>query len=305
MASKLLITGATGFVGQAVVDACREQGLDWIGQTSGSDTGNLFQADLSVPFEWSDKLRGIDTVVHLAGMAHVPVNDEQAKQKMRRVNIDATAELANYAVRYGVRHFIFVSSVNSYLYEHSLPGASYYGYSKKMAEEAIMAEAAGSEMTVTVLRPCLMYGKDAKGNFSSMMKWLWRGVPLPLGSVRNRRSFMHVRNFADIILKCISAREEVDGVFEVTDGIDYSTPELLRKVAGALEKKARLIPFPTALLHLGAAVTGKKDMFEKLAGDMAIDGSKLAAALKWQRKYADTDGFKEMALDFTRKAPKN
>jgi Nucleoside-diphosphate-sugar epimerases len=305
MASKILITGATGFVGQAVVDACLEQGLDWIGQTSGTETAKNFRADLSAPFDWNHRLRGIDTIVHLAGMAHVPVNDEQAKQKMRRVNVDATAILANHAVNSGVRHFVFVSSVNSYLYERSLPGASYYGYSKKMAEEAILEEATGSGMAVTILRPCLMYGKGAKGNFSSMLRWLWRGVPLPLGSVRNRRSFMHVRNFADIILHSISAREKAAGVFEVTDGIDYSTPDLLLKVGMALGKPARLIPFPTSLLRLGATVAGKKDMLEKLAGDMAIDGSKLATVLNWQRKYADADGFKEMALDFTRKAFKN
>ncbi len=305
MRGKLLITGATGFVGQAVIDACDEQGLAWIGQTSGTGSAKFFPADLSAPFDWSDKLHGIDTIIHLAGMAHAPVKDEQAKHTMRCINIDAAAELANHAVRAGVRQFIFVSSVNSYLYERSLPGASYYGYCKKMAEEAVLAEAAGSDMAVTILRPCLMYGKGAKGNFASMMKWLWRSVPLPLASVKNKRSFMHVRNFADIILHCLSAREKAAGIFEVTDGIDYSTPELLLKVAEALGKPARLIPFPPSLLRLGATVVGKKEMLEKLAGDMAIDGSKLATLLNWRRRYQDTDGFEEMAIDFARKASKN
>ena len=297
MQRPILITGATGFVGAALTEACDGEGRAWIGQgTNNRIAAECFvAADFSAPFDLSPVLADVEAVVHLAGMAHVPARDGEARKRAMRINVEATAELAQQAVRAGVRRFIFVSSIKSRMSRAGAEDLDFYGTTKKLAEERIMAVASGTGMAVTVLRPCLMYGAGAKGNLASMMHWVGRGIPLPLGLVANRRSLMHVRNFADLILRCLDSRDPVCGLFSAVDGGVFSTPALLRATAKALGKTAWLFPFPPALLFLGARLLGRGGMAEKLLGDLVVDGSELTSRLGWRPPFTPEQGFVEMA----------
>lgn len=297
----ILITGATGFVGQALVRrllqdlpdrsvaaAVRQSGVRM------SDRVRVHQVgELAPDTDWRAALAGGRAVVHCAARVHM-MRDKAVDPlaEFRRVNVDGTLNLARQAAEAGIARFVFVSSakVNG---EATEPGQPYtaddpprpedaYGQSKAEAEAGLwqMAEATGMELTI--IRPVLVYGPGVKGNFGSMLRWVQRGLPLPLGAVTgNRRSLVALDNLVDLICTCINHPGAANQVFLASDGEDLSTAGLLTRIGVALGHPARLLPVPMMLLQAAARVLGKQAVAQRLLGSLQVDIAKNHELLGW------------------------
>ncbi len=295
-----LVTGGSGFLGQALIN----QLVRLPGCTVVAPMRNLSARlaagarsfalnNLDGANDWQVTLTDVDVVIHAAARVHVM--NEVAVDPLaafREVNVEATLNLARQAAEYGVKRFIFISSikVNG---EGTEAGAVYraddtpapigpYATSKLEAEQGLMSLAANTGMEVVVIRPVLVYGPGVKANFLSMMRWLYRGVPLPFGAVNNLRSLVAIDNLVDLIVTCSDHPAAANQVFLASDGEDVSTTQLLRKLANALGKPARLLPIPTRIMSGVAAMIGKRAMADRIFGSLQVDISKNRKLLGWE-----------------------
>jgi len=308
----ILLTGASGFVGRAVLASLIQSRFvrvalrrpDAAGIPEGVD---VFEASLSPDQDWIKALSGVSSVIHCAARVHV-MNEEAADPlaEFRRVNVDGTLRLARQAAEAGVKRFVFVSSikVNG---ELSQPGQPFtadqipapgdpYGISKCEAEAGLWALSEETVMEVVVIRPPLVYGPGVKANFLAMMRWLQRGVPLPLGDVtENRRSLVFLDNLADLIVTCVDHPAAANQTFLVSDDEDLSTAALLRRMAKALGRPARLIPVPVGLITLGAKLIGRSGIAQRLCGSLQLDIGKTKALLDWMPPISVDEGLRRTA----------
>jgi nucleoside-diphosphate-sugar epimerase len=264
---RILITGASGFIGQALSRALDERGLEWRGVTR-REIGSIGpQAD------WSRALSGCDRVVHLANMAHI---GSAAESEVHAVNVEGTRRLAEQAVGAGARRFLYVSSTKV------VESDDTYGRAKLAAEQALRAIPG---LEVVVLRPPLVYGSGVKANFLALMRAVDRGWPLPLGSVRNRRSLVYLGNLVDAIVRCLQAPEAAGKTYFVTDGKPVSTPDLVRAIARALDRPARLLPFPPTVLDWIPPL-------RRLTRSLEVDDSAIRSELGWKPPYTFEEGLR-------------
>ncbi len=299
----MLVTGAAGFIGSALIDRLAAEGVPTVAAVrrlppqpaSGRPLAGgrmVAVGDISPHTDWRGPLAGVDCVVHLAARVHV-MQDRAADPlaEFRKVNVDGTLALARQAVAAGVRRFIFVSSikVNG---EGTAPGrpfaaddapapADAYGISKLEAERGLLALAAGTGMQIVIIRPVLVYGPGVKANLRSMMGWLSTGVPLPLGAIDNRRSLVALDNLVDLIVTCLDHPAAAGQVFLVSDGEDVSTTELLRRMGAALGRPARLLAVPAGWLDSAARLLGKGAVTQRLCGSLQVDIEKTRRLLGW------------------------
>jgi nucleoside-diphosphate-sugar epimerase len=221
------------------------------------------------------------------------------------VNVETTLQLASQAAACGVKRFIFISSikVNG---EQTEPGRPFrpddtpapqdpYGISKMEAEAGLREVAQETGMEVVIIRPPLVYGPGVKANFASMVKWLQRGVPLPLGAIHNCRSLVALDNLVDLIITCIHHPAAANQTFLVSDGEDVSTTELLRRMGAALGRPARLLPVPQQMLEWGAALAGKRDMAQRLFSSLQVDMDKTRQLLGWAPPVSLEQGLLQVA----------
>lgn len=308
---KTLITGASGFVGQALYAALTAHQYDVIAAVR-SDTHincckSLTVGHIDGQTAWAFSLHDVDVVVHLAARVHV-MNDRSVDPlaEFRKVNVDGTLNLARQAAKAGVKRFIFISSVKVNG-EHTEAGKPFnedatpnpqdaYGISKHEAEQGLLKIAQETGMDVVIIRPPLVYGAGVKANFASMMRAVRRGMPLPLGAIHNKRSFVYVGNLVSMIMCCIDHPAAANQVFMVSDRHDLSTTELLRCCAKALGVQARLLPIPQKMLELGAALLGKRDVAQRLCGNLQVDNTKARTMLGWTPPFSVADGLKTTAL---------
>lgn len=296
-ARRILVTGSTGFVGRRLCSALREQGLDVREAVRRSPAVNAGLDVVAVgaidgQTDWRRAVEETGSVIHLAGRAHVMREDEADPLAVyRRVNVAGTVRLARQAAAAGVRRFVFVSSVKVNgeattgrpFTEADVPAPlDAYGVSKHEAEEELKDIGRESGMEIVVVRPTLVYGPDVKGNFLSLLHWLRRGLPLPLARCDNRRSFTGLTNLVDLLIQCVLHPAAANETFLAADGEDLSTPELLRRMARALGRKARLLPFPPAMLRVAAGVVGRPGVYERLCGSLRVDASKARELLGWR-----------------------
>lgn len=296
---KIFLTGATGFVGRGVASRLLEIENYAVFLSVRSkivefpDKANILQVtDLTAGTVWADAVRGTSVVIHSAARVHM-IDDLSINplEEFRRVNVEGTLNLARQAAAAGVKRFIFISSikVNG---EGTLLGKPYtaddipapsdpYGISKMEAEQNLRVLAEETGMEVVILRPVLVYGAGVKANFRSMMNWLSREVPLPLGAIHNQRSLVALENLVDLIVKCIDHPAAANQIFLVSDGEDLSTTQLLQRMGQALDKPARLLAVPLSLLTIGAVLLGKKDVAQRLCGSLQVDISKTRSLLGW------------------------
>lgn len=297
-----LITGATGFVGSVLVDALCDRALRRALRQPAAEarTGDVVVGDIGADTDWSTALEGVDCVVHLAARTHVM--EEHAADPLaayRRINVDATRNLARQAAVAGVRRFVFLSSIKVNgeftttrpFSEHDAPRPrDAYGVTKRDAETALRQIGDETGMEIVILRPPLVYGPGVKGNFLRLLRTIARGVPLPLASVNNRRSLVYVGNLADAIIACMDAPAAAGKIWLVSDGEDVSTPALIGKLAAAMNRSPRLLPCPPVLLQLGAALIGKHAAVSRLTGSLVIDTSRLRRELDWSPRYSLDQG---------------
>ena len=301
----VLVTGATGFVGRACVDAFLRAGhrvrrvlRSACPPVDGVE--DIVVGDLVDVADWSTAMRGVDAVVHLAARVHVmreTVADPVAE--FRRVNVEATRRLAEAAAHAGVRRFVFVSSVK--VHGERSPGRPFteadvpapedpYGVSKLEAEQMLAGVAAGTGLEVVVLRPPLVYGPGVGGNLRTLLRAVVRGLPLPLGAVRNRRSLVFVGNLADAIVRCVESPAAAGRTFLVDDGEPRSTAQLVGDLARAAGRAPRLVAVPTIVLRAVARGLGQGAAADRLVDDLEIDSSALRQALAWHPPHAYADG---------------
>lgn len=260
--------------------------------------------DLLPTTDWGLALQGVDAVVHCAARVHVMQDDATAPlQAYREVNVNGTLNLARQAARGGVRRFVFVSSikVNGEATQLGRPFTADqvplpldpYGVSKLEAEQGLHDIEAQTGMEVVIVRPPLVYGPGVKANFATMMRWVTRGIPLPLGAIHNARSMVALDNLVDFLVTCIKHPAAAGQTFLVSDGEDVSTTELLRRTAQAMGKKTLLLPVPASVLELGATLLGKRAVAQRLCGSLQVDITKTRRVLGWTPPLTLDQGLKK------------
>lgn len=338
--NKVLITGATGFVGSALLKRLGACGVPVRAVVRRKIAGSnliepLMMGTINGATEWLNVLNGLDAVVHLAARVHV-MKDRASDPltEFRQMNVEGTLNLARQAAEAGVRRFVYLSSIkvngestgvaagssvlkvrraqkkkNSSEFkvlsskkgqnsaesrvpsvegmkafrENDVPDPhDEYATSKWEAEQGLMALARETGMEVVIIRPPLVYGPGVKGNFASMLHWVKKGIPLPLGAVQNnRRSLVALDNLVDLIVTCLEHPKAANEIFLVSDGEDLSTRELLKRIARAYGKPVRLIPVPVSIMQFVAWLLGKQGVSDRLFGSLQVDSSKAREVLGW------------------------
>lgn len=305
----ILVTGASGFVGQALTHDLVLRGFNVIAVVRKAMPNNIAISqvivnDICDKTDWIATLTGVDVIVHLAARVHVM--QESATNpiaEFRRLNVAATEHLARSAALAGVKRFVFVSSikVNG---EEAPKGYPYteqdianpqdpYGISKFEAELALQQIAKETGLELVIVRPPLVYGTGVKGNFAQMIAVVKSGLPLPLANIDNKRSFIFVKNLSDALILCAKHPAAAGKTYLVSDSVNLSTSQLLRKLSVLLGKKSRLFPFPIGLLKFAGKLLGKSEQITRLTGSLQIDSSKIRNELGWAPPYTVDEGLIE------------
>jgi len=296
---KCLITGANGFVGSRLLGVMSQsEQFDLVAHSRKEPVILISNAEY-LPFgiidgntNWSPILKNIDVVVHCAARAHIM--NERAKdprEEFRKINCNGTLNLAQHCVKSGVKRFIYLSTigVNGIKTDLGVPFTendtphpnNSYALSKLEAEEGLKIIAKNSTLEVVIIRPPLIYGPKAPGNFGSLLKILKRGIPLPLSGIHNKRSLISLDNLIDFILTCISHPRAANEIFVISDGFDISTPELIRGLTFSAKWPNRLFYVPTPVLSLIAKFFGIEEKMQGLCGTLRIDITKAKRLLDW------------------------
>ncbi|MFO7839748.1 MAG: SDR family oxidoreductase [Desulfosalsimonadaceae bacterium] len=312
---KILITGATGFIGSKLLQIlearaeklcalvrrkpCRQKGLEGVNWIEYDITGSMK--------ELPEKIADIDIVVHLAARAHV-MDDKllDPLTKYRKVNVQGSLNLAQQAAAAGIKRFVFISSIGvngnqsigPFTVNDPPNPIEPYAISKFEAEQSLRKFANETRMELVVIRPPLVYGPMASGNFRRLVRLVHKGLPLPLGLVHNKRSLVALDNLVDLILTCIDHPDAAGQTFMVSDGKDLSTPELIRKLAYAMGRPTRLLPVPQGLLRLGGFMMGKEKEVERLIGSLQVDISHTCDTLGWRPPVTADEALYKTGRDF-------
>jgi UDP-glucose 4-epimerase len=298
----VMVTGATGFVGRHLVPALA--GAGWlarpVGRQRSSDPNAVVVDSIGPLTDWSEALSGVDAVVHLAARVHHPGDDNNA-EIYRVLNVEGTLRLATEAAKAGVREFIHVSTIlvngsstdgRGPFREDDMPNPrGIYGQSKAAAEAGLKALSESGTMNITVIRPPLIYGFGAGGNFAHLKNAIRRGIPLPFASIRNRRGFLAVENLVSFIQHRLAHPGSRFEILLLADDEQVSTPDFIRGIAAACGRKARLFPMPISLLNLLGVASGRPEIRNSLIGSMEIDTSR-AHATGWRPRMSLDEGLK-------------
>ena len=310
MKGRILVTGASGFVGRALVArfVALQQGevmamtrVNPVNPVPGA--AYLPVGDLALQTHWPAALDGVDTIVHAAARVHI-INDRSAKSihEFERVNVTPTLQLARHAAAIGVRRFVFLSSIGvngvqtdigTAFSESDKPNPhNAYALSKLKAERGLLEISAQTGLDVVIIRPPLVYGPGVRANFAALMHAVQAGWPLPLGAVHNQRSLVALDNLVDFVLACVAHPNAANQTFLVSDGDDVSSPELVRGLARAAGRSARLLPVPAGVLWALAGVIGKREFMQRLCGSLRVDISKAHQMLDWTPKISLDEGLR-------------
>lgn len=313
---RVLVTGATGFIGSALVRSFSpDSGWTVRGAVRQSASNLPTQTDLvavgelSASTNWRSALRDVNAIVHTAARVHVMAyGNVEPLAEFRRINVNATLNLARQAVESGVQRFVFVSSIK--VNGESTPFAKpftaadapnpsdAYGISKHEAEVGLRELATETGIGVVIIRPVLVYGPGVRANFLSMMRWLDRGIPLPLAAIHNARSLVALDNLVDLLRTCVRHPAAANQTLLVSDDEDLSTPELLRRLGAAMRRPARLIPVPTVALRHFARIAGKPDVAQRLLDSLQVDIGKTRRLLTWHPPITLDQGLLQTARYF-------
>lgn len=313
---KILVTGANGFVGSALIAQLALQGYQLLAHSRAKVQPSMPNQDIGTVdgafeniAEWQHSLAGCHAVVHTAARVH-QVQDASSNplQDYRLVNVNHSLSVARAAHQQGIKRFIYLSSIKvngewtqadqPFTADRAPAPVDPYGISKHEAEQALMQLAKETGMEVVIIRPPLIYGPGVKANFFSMMRWLNRGVPLPLGAIHNHRSLLGLGNLLDLVMVCLAHPHAANQTFLASDGHDVSTTELLTMMGQALGKPARLVKVPQTWLETAAQLVGRPGIAQRLCGNLAVDISKTRNLLGWQPPVSLEAGLRETAAHF-------
>jgi UDP-4-keto-D-QuiNAc 4-reductase len=311
---KVLVTGASGFVGSALCAHLVTKGhavRGAIRNTQGKSLpGVEYQiiSDMSVDANWREVLTDINVVVHCAARVHVMKEASvDPLAAFREVNVQGTACLAEQAVDRGAKRFIYISSIkvngettsdHSFKADDTPAPEDPYGISKWEAEQVLWEVAEKTGLEVVIIRPPLVYGPGVRANFFRLMQGVMSGVPLPLGAIDNRRSIVALDNLVDLIEACLNNPQAINQTFLVSDGDDLSTKALFQRTAVALGRSVRLIPVPVSLLWAMARLFGKSDFAQRLCGSLQVDISKTRDRLSWSPPISVDEALHKTAKHF-------
>jgi nucleoside-diphosphate-sugar epimerase len=314
----ILVTGASGFVGGALYTSLIN---DFSLRITVRDKSKIklfadvdvFEASMSPDQDWSSALSGVSTVVHCAARVHM-MSEVVADPlfEFRRVNVDGALNLARQAVKAGVRRFVFLSSIkvngeftnlnHPFIFDQIPAPSDPYAVSKYEAEMGLRALSKETGMEVVIIRSPLVYGPGVKANFLSMMNWLRRGIPLPLGGItKNRRSFVFIDNLVSMIIACINHPKAANQTFLVSDDEDLSTAGLLERMALALGRPLKSIAVPVVLITLLTKLIGRADISQRLCGSLQVDIKKTKDLLDWSPPVSVNEGLLQTAAHFLKK----
>lgn len=313
--TRIMVTGANGFIGSAIISALKEEKYyDTIALVrKGSDSivgvaSNVI-ANINDSFHWPASLHKVDCVIHCAGRAHV-TNETAADplREFRKINLDGTIALAKGAAAAGVRRFIFLSSIgvngsvtrSIAFNEDSLPApTAHYAISKFEAEQELLSLQAETSMEIVIIRPPLVYSANAPGNFHLLLRLVSSRVPLPLAGTRNQRSMIALENLVDFIISCVDHPSAANQVFLIADGESLSTQEIVRHLAlGMGVSNPLLFPYPDKFLRSAARLVGKQGLYSQLYDSLIVDSSKARRLLSWQPRISAQVGFYQAGRDY-------
>lgn len=300
------VTGANGFVGRHLVDhlceshtvRCGVRTLATDAPGWGDSVGRVSIGSVGPETDWSSLLRGADVVVHLASIAHLRSTDPT---EIQAVNVDGTRHLAESAAANGVRRMVFVSSIGVHGGESAdvaidemsaIAPHDAYSASKAAAEEAMLSVASSGALETVIVRPPLIYGPGAPGNFGRLLRLVESGLPLPFGRVDNRRSLVSIGNLCDFLRTVIDTSEAAGERFVIADEDVASLPHLLNLIAAAMGRRSRVFPVPVRVLRLMFSALGRAGEFRKLTSDLVVDTAKARARLGWSPPESLEDGLR-------------
>ena len=313
--TQVLLTGATGFVGTALMKSLENNsqynvtGLCRVLPKKVEATNLVALGDLATA-DFAQVLQDKSVVVHAAARAHI-MRDEVTDplSEYRKVNVEATLRLAKQALEAGVKRFIFISSVGVHGLNSTQPFQEVdqplphdpYTVSKLEAEQGLTKLVENTSMELVIIRPPLIYGGAAPGNFLSLIKFSAKPIPLPFGLVQNKRSMVYVENLVDFILRCIEHPAAANQTFLVSDGEDLSLKKLITYIRQVLGRPAWLVPVPLSLFKIAGKLTGKSGVVDRLIGDLQVDSSKAQSLLGWKPPFTVQQGIEQTVLDFKNK----
>ncbi|MCF6202665.1 MAG: NAD-dependent epimerase/dehydratase family protein [Methylococcaceae bacterium] len=309
---KILLTGATGFVGKALLAELLQNNFEVIASIRNTPIPSSLKVQtitidsLLASTDWSPALQKTDIVIHSAARVHIMKDfSTNPLAEFRKTNVDGTLNLARQAKKSGVSRFIFISSIKANSHssrsqsilrpDDTTPPTDPYGLSKYEAEQGLLELAKNSTMEIVIIRPPLVYGPNVKGNFLSLLKYIKKELPLPLGSINNQRSLVALDNLVDFIHLCATHPKAANEIFLISDGEDVSTTELLIKIARAFNKKLFLIPIPALALSFIAKLFGKDAMVNRLLESLQVDNSKAIELIGWRPVISMDSQLKKIA----------
>lgn len=291
---KILITGATGFVGSALCNTLIQNELSIVGVSRGKPTQpwHVLGPSLSVDADWSTLVSNISVVIHCAALVHqMRCSDNVSQDDYLKINTEGTLKLARDAVASGVKRFIYLSSVkvNGEFSQVDKPFSTSnehipvdpYGFSKYQAETQLLQLAKETGLEVVIIRPPLVYGNGVKANFLSMVKWVRMGIPLPFSRVKALRSLVYIDNLIDLIVVCCTHPNANGRVFMVSDDHDVTLPDLLSEIASVMGKRCFLFPVPISFLKVSLSIIGLESVAQRLLNPLQVDISKTKQSLDW------------------------
>jgi nucleoside-diphosphate-sugar epimerase len=316
--TKIMVTGADGFIGHALCKKLLADNYAIKGVVRSKNYNYKFPSGIDISqlgsigprTDWSEAIIGMDCVVHLAARVHIGVNDTHDPLTLfREVNVAGTERLAREAASANVRRLIFISSVKvngegrtaPYNEEDIQQPQDAYSISKWEAEKVLKEISDETGMEMVIIRSPLVYGPQVKANFLRLMELVDRNIPLPLASINNRRSLIYIGNLVDAIITCMQSSKSSGQTYFVSDGDDVSTPDLIRRMAYALERPVRLFPFPLFMLKMAGRFSGKRVEIDRLLGSLTVDSSKIQRDLNWKAPFTMDQGLRETTKWFRRK----
>lgn len=291
MGKKIFLTGATGFIGKYLCKTDRDNLRCAIRINKKISSNDVFiYKDLNNNTDWNNAFDNVEAILHLAGLAH---SNSFSESDYNSVNTQGTLKLANDAAKAGVRRFIFVSSIGvngsstkkPFSYSSEVAPHNIYAKSKLDAEIGLKKIAEETGLELVIVRPTLVYGPNAPGNFGLLTKLVNKLPLLPFGLVNNQRSFIAVQNLTDLLLTCAKHPDAAGHTFLASDGESISTKQFINAIAKGLNKSIYQLPVPTSIMRLGAKLIGKQSMAEQLLDNLEVNSSNAFDVMGWKPPY--------------------